>query len=212
MSIKEGDLIRVLSVPPKYKEFRYKVFNCEGVIVDTHYASKGSIGIKIDGVENDKSEKGIFWLSKNEITKIKEKENKTMNINDYLKKNYNFYITVKPGNKDKTEVQIYTGELNIGDYVICNNNYSDGALSVRIVKEALDKDELINISITGEIMGVADVSKYFERKDKEKKAAELKKKMIERAKKYQEESFWRMIANEDAEMAELLKDYDLLTK
>ena len=129
-------------------------------------------------------------------------------INHYTNKNYKFCYT-KKNNSTDIEVHAYKGELKVGDYVICDNAYGNNALSVRIVIETdvQLKDITTNV-VDGEVMGVADVSAYLVRKENEKKAKELKKKMAERAKAYQEEAFWRMMAKEDEQMAELLKEFE----
>ena len=76
------------------------------------------------------------------------------------------------------------------------------------MKSLVPREELKTSHIDGEVMGVADVDAYILRKENEKKAAELKKKMAERAKAYQEEAFWKMMAKEDPQMAELLAQFE----
>jgi hypothetical protein len=79
-----------------------------------------------------------------------------------------------------------------------------------IVRTNVPQEELerSQSTLTFEVVGIVDDSAYNERKDKLKKRAEIKYKMKERAAKFQEEQFWKMIASEDAEMAELLKEYN----
>lgn len=203
----------VISIPMKYRRLEKQIQDAVGIIKEFHRFDNGEIGIgvSIDGLTNKHSEKNLFWFNQNEI-KVLEGENDIM-IKDekFANKNYKFAIVCKAGTKDVREVAAYKGDVKEGDYVIVNNDYCNGNLSVRIVVMANVSPETIAI-VDGEIMGVADVTDYFDRKEREKRAIEIKKKMAERAKKYQEEAFWRMIAEQDAEMATLLKEFEEANK
>lgn len=206
----EEKKVRINNVPAKYKHLPLQ--NAIGVIKEiTPSAEAGVlIGVFIEGQYNPSSSKNLFWFTKNNITIINDKgEDLTMTIASY-NKNYKFCYTMKPGNNSGAlELHAYQGELHDGNYVICDNNYGNGALSVRIVvKSFVPREELETCCTDGEVMGVADIDAYVLRKENEKKAAELKKKMMERAKAYQEEAFWRMMAKEDPQMAELLAQFE----
>ena len=207
--------VRITKVPEKYKRLLADLDEVTGIIKEVTKGADGvvSVGVYIPNQHNPASSKNLFWFTKKDITLInKEGEQITMNISHYSNKNYKFCYTTKL-NSGVTELHAYQGDLKEGDYVICNNNYSNGALSVRIVIKAnVPREELETYDVDGEIMGVADVSAYFTRKENEKKAAELKKKMMERAKAYQEEAFWKMMAKEDQQMAELLAEYEEVNK
>ena len=86
-------------------------------------------------------------------------------------------------------------------------------MSVRVVRTSgITPDVICPDAVECEIMGVCDISDYLERQHKRERCAELKKQMTERAKKYQEEEFWRHIAGSDPAMAELFKEFEELTK
>ena len=208
----EEKIVRIIKVPGKYTRRHNELLGMIGIIKEVTTDSNGEacIGIAIEGMTNTFSGKNLFWFTKNEITIINDEgEEITMTITSY-NKNYKFCYTTKPGNNSGAlELHAYQGELHDGNYVICNNNYGNGALSVRIVvKSLVPREELKTSHIDGEVMGVADVDAYILRKENEKKAAELKKKMAERAKAYQEEAFWKMMAKEDPQMAELLAQFE----
>lgn len=207
----EEKKVRIDKVPAKYIRRHLHLQNAIGIIKEvTTSAEEGVVvGVFIEGQDNPNSSKNLFWFKKNEITIINDTgEDIMLTINHYVNKNYKFCYTTKQ-NSGVTELHAYKGELKEGDYIICDNAYGNGALSVRIVMKAdVPLAKLETNTIDGEVMGVADVSAYFVRKENEKKAAELKKKMAERAKAYQEEAFWRMMAKEDEQIAALLKEYE----
>lgn len=211
----EEKKVRIDKVPAKYIRRRTELQNAIGIIKEVTTSAEDGVvvGVFIEGYDNPASSKKLFWFKKNEITIINDKgEDVMITINHYANKNYKFCYTTKQ-NSGVTELHAYQGDLKEGDYVICDNDYGNGALSVRIVIKAnVSRADLETNTIDGEVMGVADVSAFFIRKENEKKAAELKKKMAERAKAYQEEAFWKMMAQEDPQMAELLAAYEEVNK
>lgn len=208
----EEKKVRIDNVPRKYICQRNKLLGAIGIIkeVTTNADGEALIGIAIEGMTNPASTKNLFWFIRSEITMINDEgEDITMTLASY-NKNYKFCYTTKPGNNSGAlELHAYQGELHDGNYVICNNNYGNGALSVRIVvKSFVPREELETSYVNGEVMGVADIDAYVLRKENEKKAAELREKIVKRAKAYQEEAFWKMIAKEDKYLADLLKEYE----
>lgn len=133
-------------------------------------------------------------------------------MNKFLtNENYKFATVARTTDGEPYAVCAYQGELNECDLVVCDFGYANGALSVRVVITTdIPRDVVENVD--GEIMGVADVSAYHARKEKEEKRIALKKKMTEQAKRYQEESFWRMIAETDPEMKKLYDEFMELSK
>ena len=213
----ETEYVRIKEIPHKYAKYGQELNLAIGIIKEVTRTADGEtlVGVYFSNIKNIASSKGLFWFNKHEITMIEDTgEEITMNIDKYIKNNYKFCLTRKNNCGGVTEVHAYKGELKEGDFVICDNAYSNGALSVRVV---MTVDCPVNgtecyTRIDGEVMGVADVTAFFERKEKEKKAAELKQKMAERAKAYQEEAFWKMMAKEDSKMAELLAEFEEVTK
>lgn len=211
----EEKRVRINNVPKKYSRMCSKLQDAIGIIKEVTVSADFCtvVGVLVEGCDNPASTKKLFWFKKNEITLINDEgENIMITINNYANKNYKFCYTTKQ-NSGVTELHAYKGELKEGDYIICDNMYGNGALSVRIViKTDVPIEELDTCTVDGEVMGVADVSAYFVRKDKEKKAIELKKKMAERAKAYQEEAFWKMLAKEDEQIAKLFEEYEEVNK
>lgn len=173
----------------------------------THYA------VRIDGLENQRSARGLFWLEpecleENNFNNEKEKEN--MNINNF-DKDAKFAILRNTAKNcgNGGDVGAYYGELKPGDIVVCDYGYDDGALSVRVV-ELIDQPRETLIGVDCEIISVCDTSEYISRKEKKLRYAELKTQMIERAKKYHEEEYWRLIAELDPTMKALYDEFKSL--
>lgn len=186
MDFEIGTSVTITSVPDKYERYRTQLMNASGPDREYPYA------VMVDG-------NGWFWKENN-------------NMNKFLTNmNYKFATVARTTDGEPYAVCAYQGELNECDLVVCDFGYANGALSVRVVITTdIPRDVVENVD--GEIMGVADVSAYRARKEKEEKRIALKKKMTEQAKRYQEESFWRMIAETDQEMKKLYDEFMELSK
>lgn len=96
-------------------------------------------------------------------------------------------------------------ELQGGDTVVCDTTHG---LSIGKVVGFQDSSNLA----TKWILCKVDLEKHEERIKKEKKLKEIKKKMDLRRKQHEEITFYKMIAEKDEEMANLLKEYEELNK
>ena len=163
-----------------------------------------AFAIKIYGLNNPGSEKGLWWISPEQLEIFNEKEyNNMFRLSDF-EKGYKLYELIDPAKGD-TSLGIFYGELSGGDYVVCDYGYSNKALSVRIVSDLEVREGYTHANC--EIMGVANVEAYQERKRKAKKREEFKAKMKERMAKYNEELAYKLLAENDEEMAALYKEY-----
>ena len=214
MDFEIGAMVKITSVPDKYEKFLAQLMNASGSIEDIYFGpgQEYPYAIMIEGVINPASTKGWFWLNETNFNEFKNEEENN-NMNKFLtNENYKFAAvarTVTSG--EPYEICAYQGKLDEGDIVVCDFNYTKKALSARfVVKTDISRD--IADKVEGEILGVADVSAYRARKEKEEKRNELKKKMTKQAQRYQEESFWRMIAETDPEMKKLYDEFTELGK
>lgn len=123
------------------------------------------------------------------------------------------FATVVNIKGDACEIGAYYGELKEDNIVVCNYGYSNGELSVRRVQTPyISKEAVCPDAIECEIMGVADISDYRERQIKRERRAELKRKMVEQAKRFQEEEYWRLLSESDPDMAKLYNEFKELDK
>lgn len=210
MDFEIGTSVKIISVPDKYKKYLAELMNASGTIEDIYFNPDRSYpyAIMIEGLINPASSTGCFWMNETNFKELKNEEEND-NMNKYNNGDYKFCTVVSFDDNERVSVCAYLGEVKEGDMVICDFGYSNGALSARKVAELFDCGVT---TVHGEILGVADCTKYFEYKAREKARAELKKKMAEQAKRYQEESFWRMIAETDPEMKKLYDAFMELSK
>lgn len=196
---------------------KYAEYDIIGYIgkIENYRSSTGSpcevkaFAVRISDKVNPGSEKGLFWISPECLKLFDEKEYKTMNKNEYGK-DAKFAILAdltKPNNVGT--IGVYYGELKPNDLVVCNYNYNNGKMSVRLV-EVVDKEPETISNVDCEIVGVCDAKAYYDRKRKAERRAELKKQMIAQAKKYQEEEYWRVISESDPAMKALYEEFKKL--
>lgn len=201
-----GRKCTIFEVPPKYKPLYDKLIDVVGTVAEIHDGK--SIGVTVPGVWNERSERGIFWFNKEQINFLEESEMKLTNFDKDVK-----FATVVDIKGDDCDIGAYYGELKEGDIVVCNYGYGNGKLSVRkVCTPFITKDAICPDAIDCEIMGVADVSDYVERQTKRERRAELKRKMVEQAKRFQEEEYWRLLSESDPDMAKLYNEFKELDK
>ena len=203
----EGMRVRIRSDWKYASLYNGKLTGCEATI-QTNRTDLEELGILVDDHYNPRSSTGAFWFPKECLEIIKNtsknnKENNKMKKVDQYTKNHKFALVGKPDDIERTEYVSYLGEVSQDDLVVVDYHYGNGALSVRKVLQR-EVDPVMITSVAGDIMGVADCSLYFAEQARQEKVANLKKQMKERAAKFQEEQFFRMIAKEDAEMQAML--------
>ena len=111
--------------------------------------------------------------------------------------------------KEAKTVCVYYCDLKSGDLVVCDYGYGNNALSARYVEDN-DVDPVNITAVDGAILGVCDTTRYFEYKNKMRRREELKKEMIEQAKKYQEEEYWRLLGETNPAMKALYDEFKAL--
>lgn len=186
----------------KYK--RYKVKGRCGTI----RAVYSYIAVEIDGLHNDSSATGDFYFYKKHLEIIEDKntEGNTMAINTNHITNY--LNTAKIHFLDDTNANRtydyanYIPDLYVDD--LCVVMSAHHGMGVAKVVEIVHEND---IPLSREIVCTIDTTAYDYRVETRKKAAELKQKMQERAKKLQDIAIYKMLAEKDTEMAQLLADY-----
>jgi uncharacterized protein (DUF1919 family) len=94
-------------------------------------------------------------------------------------------------------------DLKEGDLVVCDTARGYNVGQVVGIKES-------SKSATKWIVCKVDLEAHQKRLEHEKKLAEIKAKMEQRRKKLESLQIYRMLAQEDPEMAKLLKEYEEL--
>lgn len=205
-----GKEVRVTGNDVK-RYMKYNLIGCCGTIKDYRYdgTNVDAFAVEIEDEYNLGSKAGLFWIAPYNLEEIKNTEDKVMDIKTFCK-DAKFAIlrsTAKPN--DFGTVGVYYGELKPGDIVVCDYGYGNGALSVRVV-EISDRERESLTVVDCEIMGVCDRTEYLDRKTKRERRAELKEQMIEQAKRFHEEEYWRLLSEQDPAMKALYDEFETL--
>lgn len=186
---------------------KYKRYNVKGRC-GTIRAVYSYIAVEIDGLHNDSSATGDFYFYKKhlEIIEDKNKEETIMAINTNHITNYLNTAKIhflNDTNANRTyDYANYIIDLKEGDLcVVMSAQHGMGV--ARVVEIVREND----IPLSREIVCTIDTTAYDYRVETRKKAAELKQKMQERAKKLQDIVLYQTLAKEDPEMAQLLSDF-----
>ena len=162
------------------------------------------VAVEIDGLRNEYSATGEFYFYKKHLEIIEDKnmEETTMTtINNYL--NIAKIRFTDDTNANRTyDYANYIPDLKEGE--LCVVMSAHHGLGVAKVIEIIDQND---VPLTREIVARFDISDYAARVETRKKAAELKAKMQERAKKLQDVALFQMLAKDDDEMAALLSEF-----
>lgn len=161
-----------------------------------------SIAIRIDGLHNPASERGLFWVSPEDAILLTRKENimnKTKTVNESCK-----LCVVRDVTNGATNVAVYFGNINIGDMVVCDYYRSNKKLSVRHVVDVIN-DTKDNVYC--QVLGTVDTSAYDDAITRIMRRKELESMMKARAAEIEDELYFAMLAEKDKNMAELYKEY-----
>ena len=160
----------VVIIKADRKSKYHKTLHKTGIVVNC--TSGSELGIKIDGLYNDASNKGLFWFKPYELEFIEKYENKN---NGGYKMEGNFKIAVVNLVEDRYSTDygfaLYDNNVKVGDYVI-TNPMNKFALS--IVKSILTQEEY-GKGVTKEVVGTVNMDSYNERIEEKNRLAELAK-------------------------------------
>ena len=164
-----------------------------------------AVAIKVVGTAlNPKSKTGVFWLPPEDIELIDMQLNK----NNFERNNimeYYFAKVMHPATKESTYVTAFE-KFEEGDTVVVDYKYGNNAISVRYVEAMYMSPP--NTHVNGVVIGKVNRELYDTIIDRRKKQKELIEKLRARAAEREEEMMWRILAEHDPEMAELLREYD----
>lgn len=211
-----GDSVKVVFIPQKYQNkllISPDVFNYTGVISKTWH---DKYGVYLNGIVNTTSKEGLFWFNGSELRKNNfegdfimsermEKYNHVAIVNlveDYGKKDYGFALYDSEWKKSYD-----------GCYVLVN---PQNKITLGVIKEVKTVEEY-GKSVTKEVVGVCDMSNYYDRVgarqrelDRQKKEAQLRKELDERISKLKDMEYYNRMAKEladkDPEIANLVSE------
>lgn len=173
----------------------------------------GNVGVLLDGTRNERSGYGRFYFDGYQLQVLDDEitteimEDETMVLSDI--KNYLNTVRVRISGEAKPCTHLYANfepDLKLGDLVVIKQTYG---MAVAIVEEILEGD---NFTVQREVVTKVDTEAFNNRVSIREKAAELKAKMEERAKQLQDVALYKMLAENDPDMKELLNEYQALPK
>jgi hypothetical protein len=159
----------VIIIKADRKSKYHKTLNKTGIVVNC--SSGSELGVQIDGLYNDASNKGLFWFKPYELEFAEKYENKN---NGGCKMEGNFKIAVvnlvEDYNKKDYGFALYE-DAKIGDLVVTNPRSS---YSLGIIKNILNQEEY-GSAVTKEVIGVVSMDTYNKRVVDRERAVKLEK-------------------------------------
>lgn len=197
-----GQRVRVKHNSELSKYIRYDIKGRYGTII--HWYGNYNVAVQLDDLSNPGSQYGYFYLEKNELEIIENEnmEETTMAINNNSITNYLNTAKVVKSDGRVYNYANYIPDLKEGDRCVVVSDNRDMSVA-EVVEIIFENSE----PMSREVVCKIDTWAYDDRVETRKKAAELKQKMQERAKKLQDIVLYQTLAKEDAEMAQLLADF-----
>ena len=196
---KVGDRVRVI------KQRKYpseKLLGLVGTVRSIDYGN--DVSVVLDECKNTRSSYGCYYFRATDLVRENEiMEEKNMEkITGYLNCVAVEIAGLVKGNR--FYVANFDSDLNVGDY--CAVDYGSKLFLATVIKIS-DTD----VDVVGEVVAKVNTDAYNARVKVREKAAELKTKMEERAKQLQDVALYKMLAENDPDMANLLHEYQELT-
>ena len=179
----------------------------EGAIGVVENTSGGgtSVGVKIPGRENPRSSTGLFWFDADEIEFMDSEENVMLSQNE------NFMVAgvkfIEGTNRDKEYFYALFEEFNVGDLVVVQTGHHGLALAEITSLGWTDKER---VKCSREIVTRVNMEAFYERQEKRKALAQLKKDMDKEVKELQETAIYELLAEKDPALAAMLEQYKQL--
>lgn len=195
MDFSVGDRVRI-----KHKKYTNVPVGATGTIRNRY---SFSYAIVIDGINNPRSDYNCFYFTEKQIEYLQG----GTDMNEVkMEGNYRIALVkfLEGTNTDKEyEYACYDDSILNNDYCVVMSAHH--GIGVAQVVKVMPKDDR---KITREIICKADFTDYNTRCDKRKAKAELEKKMKQRAAELQELSLYKMLAEHDPSMRDLLSEYE----
>ena len=128
-----------------------------------------------------------------------------------LSQNENFMVAgvkfLDGSNKDKEYFYALFEEYNVGDLVVVQTGHHGLALAEISSVDCGDKNR---VKCSREIITRVDMEAFYQRQEKRKALAQLKKDMDKKVKELQETALYELLAEKDPALAAMLAEYKQL--
>ena len=187
-----GKRVKIIHSTQSYKKYYPELIRSYGTVINAGY---GKIAVKVDGLYNNASSNGSFWLHKSNLKIIDEEMENVMLknykyvaivnlLNDYNKKDYGFALFEAEADciflMDDTMFQ----KNNCLVVVNPKNSYSR---ELGYLKEIVPIENYKGNKPTAEVVGVVNLEEYLKRVYEEKRQVEIKKQKEKIEKELEEE-------------------------
>lgn len=176
--------------------------------------SGSSVAVLLHDIKNERSTYGYFYFKPGELIAVDEFVNENMEEKNMRNvtaiTNYLNVAQVKYVNSPTKGVFQYANfepDLKVGD--LCVVKSEDDYILVAKVEEIV---ESVEHELFREVIAKVYTDDYDNRVNMRNKAAELKAKMEARAKQLQDIALYKMLAENDPDMATLLDEYQAIPK
>lgn len=174
--------------------------NCKvGTVV--YNAGYGTVGVSIDDEFNYQSERGLYYFTETQLEIFTE----TKGEQTIMDGNYRVALVkfIEGSNTDRAyEYACYDNNLNVNDTVVVKS--ANHGFGIAVITNFIEN---VGQQITREIVCKADFTAYNNRIAARKRRDELRKDMAKRAAQMQEIALYKMLAQEDPAMADMVKEY-----
>lgn len=190
------------------KQKSYKTFDLIDEVGTVRSIGGSKISVNLDDVRNPNSSYGAFYFEPVELVLLNNDMEEIFmqnNITNYLNIAKIKFVDSCYNNSKTYEYANFDPELKVGD--ICVVKSAHHGLGVAKVEEIVERND---ITTQREIVAIVNVDSYKERVANRAKAAELKTKMQERVKQLQDVALYKMMAENDPTMSEMLKEYQTI--
>lgn len=196
---------RVQITYARRKQKYHKTLNAYGVIENTN--SGDEFGIKLDGMWNDASSKGLYWFKSTEFKILDEIESEETNMK---LTGFNKVAVITQGYGGTYYYALYDEAVEAGDKVLVSGT-AEGELHT--VDEVISAKEALNRfskDITAEVICKVDMSAYDKRVADRKEAKKIKDEMNRIIKQMDEVNKYEMYAKNNPELDVMLREYKKL--
>lgn len=196
-----GDTV---SIKP-YGSYRGRFSNMSGTVINS---GRSSIGVKFDGITNEKSKYGCYWFPKNELIKNITNNKGDLHMSEIT--GYNKVASVGMGGQTYY-FALFDDDVKAGDKVVVSGSASGQVQTVKDVISKADSEKLYGGKICAEVVCKVNTTKYDERIIKRKEAASLKAEMNKKVKELQDVALFELMAEKSPELKEMLDRYKELS-
>lgn len=168
-----------------------------------------SLGIRIPGYENPASSYGLWWFDTDEVEFIENTKSEEIIM---MNQNENFMVAgvkfIDGTNTNKEYFYALFDEYCVGDLVVVQTGHHGLSLAEITSIDCSGKDR---VKCSREIVTRVDMSSFYDRQEKRKALAQLKKDMDKKVKELQETALYELLAEKDPALAAMVEQYKSLT-